>query len=149
MIVKKALAGWIILIALALAFLPWHQQEAGFFAARWLSADWSERKDAASALFLLIRHGSGVFWPLLGLLVASLLTLLAPLARNTRGLLFTIWGGLGILYLLILGFRPVWLGLGPQVGLGYGALIERLLELAVERHAVERSKTSRARELET
>ena len=34
-------------------------------------------------------------------------------------------------------------------GLSYGALIERLLELAVERHAAERSKTSQARELET
>ncbi len=33
-------------------------------------------------------------------------------------------------------------------GLGYGELIERLLDLAVERHGAERAKTSRARELE-
>jgi D-alanine-D-alanine ligase len=34
-------------------------------------------------------------------------------------------------------------------GLGYGELIERLLDLAIERHGAERAKTSQARELES
>ena len=38
-------------MAVALAFLPWHQQEAGFFTGQWITADWVEKKDAAAALF--------------------------------------------------------------------------------------------------
>ena len=50
---KKTLGGWIALMVVALVLIPWHQQEAGFFTGRWISADWGEKKDAASALFLL------------------------------------------------------------------------------------------------
>jgi len=120
--VKKALGGWIALIAVALAFLPWHQQEAGFFTGGWITADWSEKKDAASALFLLFRHAQAALWPLVGLVAFAALSLFIPFTRKTRGILTGLCGGLGMAYLLVLGFKPTVLGLGPQVGLGYGAL---------------------------
>ena len=120
---KKALGGWIALMAVALAFLPWHQQEAGFFTGGWLTADWATRKDAASALFLLFRHGQAALWPLVGLPVLAALSLLIPFTRKARGVLNVLCGGLGIAYLLVLGFKPALLDLGPQVGLGYGALL--------------------------
>ena len=51
---KKTLGGWLALMAFALALLPWHQQEAGFFAGRWMSAGWTAKKDAASAPYLML-----------------------------------------------------------------------------------------------
>lgn len=120
---KKTLGGWIALMAVALALLPWHQQEVGFFSGQWLSADWSEKKEAASALFLLFGHGAATLWPLVAAIVAAALSLLIPLSRQQRGVLMLACGGFGLGYLLVLGFRPAWLGLGQQVGLGYGALL--------------------------
>ena len=120
---KKALGGWIALMAVAFAVLPWHQQEAGFFTGQWLSADWSVKAEAASALYLMLKHGNTALGPLVGLLAAAIASLVVPLSRNQRGMLMLSCGGLGLLYLLALGFRPTWLGLGPQVGLGYGALL--------------------------
>lgn len=120
---KKVLGGWLALIVLALALLPWHQQEAGFFAGRWIGADWAERADAAPALFLLVRGQELAFWPLLALVAAAALGLSAPLARNRLGTLIGVCGGLGLAYLLVLGFQPQWLGLAAQLGLGYGALL--------------------------
>ena len=110
------------LMAVAFALLPWHQQEVGFFTGQWLSADWSDKKEAASALFLMLGHANATLWPLVGLLAAATASLFVPFSRNGRGLLMLACGAIGIMYLLTLGFRPAWLGLGPQVGLGYGAL---------------------------
>ncbi|MBP8278283.1 MAG: iron ABC transporter permease [Propionivibrio sp.] len=110
-------------MAFALALLPWHQQEAGFFAGRWMSADWTAKKDAASALYLMLKHGAGVLWPLVGLGVVALGALFAPLPRALRGLLMLGCGAGGLAWLLVLGFAPEWLGLGKQVGLGYGAML--------------------------
>jgi len=110
-------------MAVALAFLPWHQQEAGFFTGGWITADWGEKKEAASALFLLFRHAQATLWPLVGLVVFAALSLFIPFTRKTRGILTGLCGGLGMAYLLVLGFKPAVLGLGPQVGLGYGALL--------------------------
>jgi iron(III) transport system permease protein len=125
--VKKTLGGWIALMAVALAFLPWHQQEAGFFTGRWITADWAEKKEAASALFLLFRHAQAALWPLVGLVAGALFVVFTPLSRRVRGLLLCACGGLGMFYLIVLGFKPEWLGIGletrPQVGLGYGALL--------------------------
>lgn len=120
---KKTLGGWLALMAFALALLPWHQQEAGFFAGRWMSADWTAKKDAASALYLMLKHGAGVLWPLVGLGVVALGALFAPLPRALRGLLMLGCGAGGLAWLLVLGFAPEWLGLGKQVGLGYGAML--------------------------
>ena len=120
---KKTLGGWLALMAFALALLPWHQQEAGFFAGRWISADWTAKKDAASALYLMLKHGAGVLWPLVGLGVVALGALFAPLPRALRGLLMLGCGAGGLAWLLVLGFAPEWLGLGKQVGLGYGAML--------------------------
>ena len=120
---KKTLGGWLALMAFALALLPWHQQEAGFFAGRWMSADWTAKKDAASALYLMLNHGAGVLWPLVGLGVVALGALFAPLPRALRGLLMLGCGAGGLAWLLVLGFAPEWLGLGKQVGLGYGAML--------------------------
>ena len=120
---KKTLGGWLALMAFALALLPWHQQEAGFFAGRWMSADWTAKKDAASALYLMLKHGAGVLWPLVGLGVVALGALFAPLPRALRGLLMLACGAGGLAWLLVLGFAPEWLGLGKQVGLGYGAML--------------------------
>lgn len=120
---KKTLGGWIALMVVALTLFPWHQQEAGFFSGQWLSADWSAKKDAASALTLLIRHGAGEMWPLAGLLSIAAASLFAPLSRGLRGVLMLACGGAGALYLLVLGFAPEWLGLGRQVGLGWGAML--------------------------
>ena len=120
---KKTLGGWLALMAFALALLPWHQQEAGFFAGRWISADWTAKKDAASALYLMLNHGAGVLWPLVGLGVVALGALFAPLPRALRGLLMLGCGAGGLAWLLVLGFAPEWLGLSRQVGLGYGAML--------------------------
>ena len=120
---KKTLGGWLALMAFALALLPWHQQEAGFFAGRWMSADWTAKKDAASALYLMLNHGAGVLWPLVGLGVVALGALFAPLPRALRGLLMLGCGAGGLAWLLVLGFAPEWLGLSKQVGLGYGAML--------------------------
>ena len=120
---KKTLGGWLALMAFALALLPWHQQEAGFFAGRWMSADWTAKKDAASALYLMLNHGADVLWPLVGLGVVALGALFAPLPRALRGLLMLGCGAGGLGWLLVLGFAPEWLGLGKQVGLGYGAML--------------------------
>ena len=120
---RKALGGWVALMAAALALLPWHQQEVGFFAWQWLTTDWQTQKEAASALFLMFRHGERELWPLAGLLAFAATCLLAPVSRTLRGLLLMACGGAGITYLLVLGFAPEWLSLGRQVGLGYGALL--------------------------
>lgn len=103
---KKTLGGWLALMAFALALLPWHQQEAGFFAGRWMSADWTAKKDAASALYLMLKHGSGVLWPLVGLGVVALGALFAPLPRALRGLLMLGCGAGGLAWLLVLGRAP-------------------------------------------
>lgn len=120
---RRTLGGWLALMAAALALLPWHQQEAGFFSGQWLAADWLAKQDAASAFYLMLRHGAGELWPLAGLLALAAAIVCAPLSRTLRGFLLLGCGGGGIAYLLVLGFAPAWLGLGPQVGLGYGALL--------------------------
>ena len=124
---KKSLGGWIVLMAVALAVLPWHQQEAGFFSGQWITADWNANKTAASALYLLFRQGYDALWPLVGILAVAAATLAAPLSRFSRGLLMLGCGGGGLAYLLILGYAPEWLAAWPgqeaQVGLGYGTLI--------------------------
>jgi len=119
----RVLGGWIALMVVALAVLPWHQQEVGFFAGKWIAANWSDSKDAASALFLLFGHAQAALWPLVILLVAAVATLAVPVSRRARGILVAACGGLGLIYLMVLGFRPGWLGLGPQTGLGYGAML--------------------------
>ena len=49
---KRTLRSWIATGALALVVLPWYQQEAGFFAGRWIGADWATSTTAAPALWL-------------------------------------------------------------------------------------------------
>ena len=92
------------MMAAALALLHRHQQEVGFFEWQWLTIDWQTQKEAASALFLMFRHGERELWPLAGLLAFAATCLLAPVSRTLRGLLLMACGGAGIAYLLVLGF---------------------------------------------
>lgn len=120
---KRTLRGWIAAGALALALLPWYQQEAGFFAGRWIGADWSATMSAAPALWLLLQHGTEALWPLFGLLLLAGAATLVALPRRTHGLLTLSCGVLGLAYLAALAFRPAWLGVEAPPGLGYGALL--------------------------
>jgi iron(III) transport system permease protein len=121
--VKRTLRSWIATGALALVVLPWYQQEAGFFAGRWIGADWATSTAAAPALWLLLQHGLTALWPLFGLLALAGAATFVALPRRTHGLLTLGCGVAGLLYLAALAFRPVWLGLEAPPGLGYGALL--------------------------
>lgn len=120
---KRTLRGWIAAGALALALLPWYQQEAGFFAGGWIGADWSATPNAAPALWLLLQHGAEALWPLFGLLLLAGAATLVALPRRTHGVLTLSCGVLGLAYLAALAFRPAWLGVEAPPGLGYGALL--------------------------
>lgn len=120
---KRTLRGWIATGALALVLLPWYQQEAAFFAGRWVGADWSATPGAAPALWLLLQHGIDALWPLFGLLLLAGAATFVALPRRTLGLLTLACGVVGLAYLAALAFRPAWLGVEAPPGLGYGALL--------------------------
>ena len=97
---KRTLRSWIATGALALVVLPWYQQEAGFFAGRWIGADWATTAGAAPALWLLLQHGLTALWPLFAVLALSGAATFVALPRRAHGLLTL---GCGVAGLLDLG----------------------------------------------
>ena len=120
---------------LALALLPWHGIEEGFWSLRWLKA-YPLAPESAPALFLWFTGRSLWLLPLGLMATAALaLALLRPSAAVLARALILL-GSLGMAYMLLQGFalglkgyQWTWLSalLGEteqrQFGMGYGALV--------------------------
>jgi iron(III) transport system permease protein len=114
---NKLFLSWLAAALAALCLLPWHQQEAGFFALAWVDPAVFGASEGAPALLQWLRHGQP-----LGMLAAILAGAVAWAAlQRERRLL-----GIGMLVLSIAGMLAMaWIGWGPDAprnGLGYGAL---------------------------
>jgi iron(III) transport system permease protein len=119
--VPRSLTGWLALAMASLLLLPWHQQEAGFWAFEWLAAAHPlGEAGTASALLQVLRFARPELQPLLLLVPLATLMAALPIARTRRGL------ALCAVALAALGWLA-WLGwggaFGNTPGLGWGALL--------------------------
>src|SRR5215216_4472427 len=86
-ILPRSLIGWLMLALAGLLLLPWHQQEAGFWAFEWLTAAHPLGEAAtASALLQVLRFSRAELLPLMLLVPLAALAAAVPLARPRRGL---------------------------------------------------------------
>jgi iron(III) transport system permease protein len=117
----RSLFTWLALALGALLVLPWHQQEAGFFAFEWLRLGAIAADEAAAcAALLVLRFARLELLPLLVLPPLAALCADAPLPRPRKGT------ALVLVSLAALGWLG-WLGWGRSdaqaIGFGWGALV--------------------------
>ncbi len=121
---------------LGLAVLPWYAIEDGFWSGRWLLGGYPLARESAPALFLWLGGANLWLLPVALIALAALAALLRRPPAARLGRLLTIFGALGIAYMLAQGFlfglhgwNAAWLNdwLGEseqrQFGMGYGALV--------------------------